>query len=47
MRDLQIFLADNTGSWQLQGDGTYVRLTPGDSAPVSAQDTLLDELSQA
>ena len=44
-RDLQLFLADNTGAWILSADGTYSRLTPGNDEPVSAQQTFLDELA--
>ena len=44
--DLEIFMADNTGAWQLQGDGSYVRLSPGNEEPVSAQDYFLNELAQ-
>ncbi|MEM8885113.1 MAG: polyphosphate kinase 1 [Planctomycetota bacterium] len=40
---LEIYLQDNTQSWELQSDGSYVRVqpkSPGDR--VSAQETLLD-----
>ena len=37
LADLELFLADNTGAWLLHGNGHYERLTPGSSAPVSAQ----------
>jgi polyphosphate kinase len=40
-----LFLADNTGAWILQSDGTYERLQPGDQPAVSAQQTFLDRLS--
>ena len=43
--DMQLFLADNTGAWQLQGDGSYVRVEAADAEPVSAQDTFLRELA--
>ncbi len=43
--DLELFLADNTGAWILQSDGTYERLVPGDSPPVSAQKVFLAKLS--
>lgn len=43
--DLELFLADNCQSWQLRGDGTYERLTPGPDEPVSAQETFLRLLS--
>ncbi len=38
---LQIYLSDNTQSWQLQSDGSYKQNTPGNAAPKSAQSTLL------
>jgi len=44
-QDLELFLKDNTHAWVLQGDGHYVRLTPGDDAPVSAQSEFLRTLS--
>lgn len=44
-RDLELFLADNCGAWELQGDGSYVRLLPDGKERVSAQQILLDELS--
>jgi len=43
--DLELFLADNTGAWVLNGDGSYRRLTPGDEPPVSAQQTFLADLA--
>jgi polyphosphate kinase len=43
--DLELFLADNTGAWILQSDGTYVQLDPGDDPPVSAQQIFLERLS--
>ena len=45
--DLELFLADNTGAWILQGDGTYELLRPGDDAPVSAQQIFLDQFGTA
>lgn len=44
-KELELFLADNCQAWELKGDGTYERLTPGDDTPVSAQQSLLDELA--
>ena len=44
--DLELFLADNTGAWTLNADGSYLRLTPGDDTPVSAQDTFLRQLAE-
>ncbi len=40
------YLADNTQAWQLNSDGTYVRLTPGEALPHCAQQTLLDKLTR-
>ena len=38
------YLADNTQAWQLESDGSYTHLQPGEAAPHSAQSTLLAEL---
>ena len=43
---LDIYLADNTQAWLLQPDGSYVRATPGETMPVTAQSTLLKELAE-
>jgi polyphosphate kinase len=40
------YLADNTQAWQLEADGSYTHLTPGDSTPYAAQQTLLTKLTQ-
>ncbi|UYG08204.1 polyphosphate kinase 1 [Halomonas sp. M4R1S46] len=40
-KDLETYLVDNCQSWLLQGDGTFVKQTPGEAAPISAQETLL------
>jgi polyphosphate kinase len=45
--DLDLFLADNCQAWRMNGDGSYEKLQPGDAKPVSAQQTLLAELSAA
>jgi len=42
---LDYYLRDNTQSWLLQDDGSYVRATPGEAAPFSAQGTLLKALA--
>ena len=47
MKDLNLFLADNCQAWALQGDGSYVRLSPRKDKPVSAQQSLLDRLASA
>ena len=40
------YLEDNCQAWELQPDGSYVRVQPADDAPrMSAQDWLLDRLS--
>jgi len=42
---LDNYLADNVSAWELQADGQYVRVTPGDDAmPHSAQTSLLAKL---
>jgi polyphosphate kinase len=43
--DLELFLADNCQAWQMNGDGSYEKLEPGDAEPVSAQHTLLSRLA--
>jgi polyphosphate kinase len=35
------YLADNTQAWQLNAEGAYTRVTPGDAEPHSAQQALL------
>jgi polyphosphate kinase len=47
MKDLKLFLADNCQAWELHGDGSYVRLSPGKDKPVSAQQTLLRQLASS
>ena len=41
---LQNYLADNVQAWQLQSDGTYLRIQPGSDTPHCAQLTLLEKL---
>ena len=43
--DLELYLADNTNAWILQGDGTYEPLVPANDPPISAQQTFLEQLS--
>jgi polyphosphate kinase len=45
LEDLELYLADNCQAWVLDADGTYVRRTPGDEPPVSAQVALLATLA--
>ncbi|WP_444999811.1 polyphosphate kinase 1 [Halomonas mongoliensis] len=40
-KDLETYLVDNCQSWLLQPDGSYAKQTPGEAAPISAQETLL------
>ncbi len=42
LRDLQLYLADNTQAWLLRSDGSYVRTEPGGDPPVCAQKQLLE-----
>lgn len=44
--DLDSYLNDNTGSWELRSDGSYHRVTPGDAEPFSAQHWLLGQLAE-
>ncbi len=45
--ELKYYLEDNTHAWLLQSDGSYLRVTPGEEPPVSAQQRLMDELTKA
>ena len=48
LRELDLYLRDNTQAWVLTPEGTYQRLQPGEGEePVSAQETLLAELAEA
>ncbi len=42
LRDLDIYLADNTQAWQLGPDGLYRRASPAGAPPVNAQEKLLE-----
>jgi polyphosphate kinase len=42
LRDLDVYLSDNTQAWQLGADGIYRRHVPGNQPAVCAQETLLD-----
>jgi len=44
-RHLDLFLADNCQAWVLQGDGGYVRLSPGNEPRISAQEAFLEQLT--
>jgi polyphosphate kinase len=41
---LDNYLADNCEAWELRPDGRYVRRTPGEAAPHSAQAALMEKL---
>jgi polyphosphate kinase len=41
LEDLEAYLSDNVLAWELQADGVYRRLTPGDKPTVNAQAVLL------
>lgn len=43
--NFEIYLRDNMHTWELQSDGSYIRLTPGDDVPVNAQAELLEKLA--
>jgi polyphosphate kinase len=45
MKELDLYLNDNTQAWILQSDGSYLREVPGDEPPVSAQQDLLEEIT--
>ncbi len=45
IKDLELFLADNTQAWELQGSGRYFRVDPHGEEPVSAQLKLLEEFA--
>lgn len=42
---LLLYLNDNTQAWDMQSDGSWLRATPGDTAPCSAQLTLLERMT--
>ena len=45
--ELELYLKDNTQSWLLQTDGTYVRSAPKAGEPaISAQAVLLEQLAE-
>jgi polyphosphate kinase len=45
--DLRLELADNRRAWQMQADGSWLRLGADGQAPVCAQDELLANLAQS
>lgn len=45
-KELELYLSDNTHSWILQNDGSYIRSTPsGNQTPKSAQQILFEQLT--
>jgi polyphosphate kinase len=47
LEDLETYLSDNTGAWELQSDGSYRRLMPNDSTAVNAQSVLLQRYAES
>lgn len=45
MKDLKLFLADNTQAWELRGDGSYHKVQTTGEKPVTAQEKLLKQLA--
>ncbi len=46
LRDLELYLEDNTQAWELLDDGSYQRQKPKEEEePTSAQLTLLERLA--
>ena len=43
--ELDLYLADTAQAWELQTDGSYRRIEVDATAPVSAQQALLERLS--
>jgi polyphosphate kinase len=43
LRDLDVYLNDNTQAWELHSDGGYARVTRNGAPPLSAQQLLLQE----
>ena len=47
IKDLNLFLKDNTNSWQLQADGSYLRITPeNEEHSCSAQASLMEKYAE-
>lgn len=47
IEELELYLADNTQAWVLDGEGNYRRLHPGDAAPVSVQQSLMEQARES
>lgn len=47
IEELELYLADNVLAWELREDGTYERLTAGDSPAMNAQSALLRRYSDS
>lgn len=45
MKEMELFLSDNCQAWELDGDGSYSRVRPGDDPPIAAQQELLQKLA--
>jgi polyphosphate kinase len=46
LNELKLYLKDNTQAWTLNENGSYTRISPGNSKPFSAQMALLNESSE-
>ena len=46
IKDLELYLADNTQAWEMKEDGSYERRSPGTDKPISAQTILLNEITE-
>ncbi len=44
-KELEVFLADNCESWELNSDGSYTQNVPGRAKPLSAQSVFLENLA--
>ncbi|MDH5785553.1 MAG: polyphosphate kinase 1 [Chromatiales bacterium] len=47
IKELDYYLQDNQQAWALQSDGSYQRIAQGEAEPLSAQLTLLQQMSEA
>jgi polyphosphate kinase len=47
LKDLELYLRDDTQAWQMRSDGGYLRLRPDGAVPVDAQAQLLERYALA
>ena len=45
LADLELYIADDHQTWEMQGDGEYIERVPGDPEQLSVQSLLLKQLS--